>query len=249
MKETKVSFKSGKVLLYGILHTPDRSTGKIIVFANGWPDNYVDIHIMTAAARYFCSKGYAFLRFNPKGRWPSNGIFINQGVLDQAEDTSSAVRFARRKGYGRIALIGHSMGGLAILAAKGAGADVLALWEPGSARMLKSHFGKKKYRQQFRKQGYAVEEQYGQVISKKYIVDLTKIPGDAKLISSISLPILLAAGTPPNSILRDVVKYYYKFAKGPKELVIIKGASHTFDNYNHEKELFRRTLAWFRKTL
>ena len=76
---------------------------------------------MTAAARYFCAAGYAFLRFNPRGRWPSGGKYVNHGVLDQAHDTSMAIRYLKSRGYKKVGLIGHSMGGLAGIILRGKG--------------------------------------------------------------------------------------------------------------------------------
>src|SRR5579862_3123495 len=233
-KEIPVKFRSKGKTLSGVLHVPVKKTSSIIIFANGFPDNMLEIHIIIASARYFSENGFAFLRFNPRGRWPSKGTFTKMDVSDSAADLQSAIEFARRKGFEKIGIIGHSLGGVATILVPKEHVTAVALWEPSSPVFVKKLWTLKKMKDQMKSRGFAVHEDFGIVLGKRMYDELVRLDDITKSLAKIERPVFIAAGT-HTKFMTDLAKKYFEAAPEPKELRIIKNASHTFDNLGHER--------------
>jgi pimeloyl-ACP methyl ester carboxylesterase len=250
MIEKKVGFRSGGLMLSGILHLPSKPAKSAIIFANGNPDNYLEHHAPIVAARTFCQNGFAALRFNPRGRWPSKGSFVAyNGVCDQALDIENAIRFIRSKGFKNIGVVGHSMGASAAILARKDNLKALVLWEPASIKVWKKFFLTKKIQEEVKETGYAVDRKYGLVTTKNFVGDIVKLKGGiAHRLSEPDLcPVLFISGS--GTLLAPDTKAYFKAAGAPKSLKIIPGATHTFDAYDHEKLLLKYTVDWLKKYL
>jgi uncharacterized protein len=206
------------------------------------------MHIIISSARYFSENGYSFLRFNPRGRWPSKGKFTMMDVSDTADDLESAILFARRRGLERIGIIGHSLGGLAAIQAKKNYVSAIALWEPSPPHILMKMAGRK-MKEQMESFGFGFNQKYGFVMGKRMYSEFGKLASNVlETIHKIDVPVFIAAGTQFKP-MTEAVRDYYGALTVPKELRIIKGANHTFDNWKYEKELFESTLLWFKRWL
>ena len=244
MKETEVIIKNNGTKLYGVLHTPSRQTKSVIIFANGYPDNLVEGHLIISSARYFCKNGYAFLRVNPRGRPPSSGKLTHVGLFDMINDLENIVDFLKKNCYDKIGLIGHSLGGLSAILMNSESLNAISLWEPSSVKVLNNFLAKTGMATQFKKHRYAVDEESGFVVGRKLFDDLKKITNISQDFKKINSPILIIAGS---KLLTPTAKLYFKYANEPKSLKIIKNARHTFDNQKHEDMLFKYTYDWFHK--
>ena len=60
-------------------------------------------------------------------------------------------------------------------------------------------------------------------------------------------PTLFISGS--DTLLAPGTKAYFEAAKGPKSLKTIKGATHTFDAYDHERLLLKYTVGWLKEYL
>jgi len=246
MKEIKLSISQGKTKLYGILHTPAKKTKRAIVFANGYPDNILDSHIIINSARYFCENGFAVLRFNPRGRWPTKGKLTKFGLWDNVTDLKNAVTALKRRGYESIGIIGHSLGGISTILLNSEDVSAIALWEPSSLSIFKNFISKKNMIKQISKLGYSVEEESGFVVGRKLFEDIKNIGDISEQIKKIKSPLLIVVGS---KLLIPTAHVYFKQTNKPKSLKIIKNATHSFDNYEQEKMLIKYTLDWFHKWL
>ncbi|MCB9811211.1 MAG: hypothetical protein H6779_03495 [Candidatus Nomurabacteria bacterium] len=65
------------------------------------------------------------------------------------------------------------------------------------------------------------------------------------IVSKLEKPIKIIAAK--KGILLKGSRAYYKAAKEPKELTIINGATHCFDEEGTETELLKETLSWIKK--
>jgi pimeloyl-ACP methyl ester carboxylesterase len=217
-----------------------------LIFANGFPDNILESHIIIASARYFSEKGYAFLRFNPRGRWPSKGTFTKMDVSDTVEDLRNAIMFARRKGFEKIGLIGHSLGGVASILVPKKYVRAVALWEASSPKYLQKIWTTVKMKSQMKMRGFAVHEDFGIVVGSRMYNEFGKLGDISESVHKIGVPVLIITGT-TSKFMTNLSKRYFKAAPEPKELRIIPKANHTFDNLVHEQKLFGYTLDWFNK--
>jgi uncharacterized protein len=208
----------------------------------------LEIQIIISSARYFSENGYSFLRFNPRGRWPSKGKFANMDVSDTGGDLENAILFARRRGFKRIGIIGHSLGGIAAILAKKKFVTAIALWEPSPLNALMK-MASRKMKEEMKSRGFGFNEKYGYVMGKRMYSEFEKLNSNIlETIHKIDVPVFIAAGTQSKPMTK-AVRDYYGALTVPKELRIIKGANHTFDNWTHENELFESSLRWFKRWL
>jgi pimeloyl-ACP methyl ester carboxylesterase len=243
MKEIRVKFRSEDCTLGGTLHIPSRKTHSAIIFVNALGQSYLEDFLAIDAARTFCRKGYAFLRFNHRGMWPSTGKPSKTGLFDQVKDVESAIGFMKGRGYKKIGLIGHSIGGLKVILADKKGVSAIVLFEPSVASgwATSDNTGLKV------KNKYYINEDFDIMFSKKFIDDFKKLRSAVPHLEASACPVLFIAGD--KNFLTQKVKEYYRSANAPKSLKIIPGADHLFDTYIHEIKALRYSLDWFGKWL
>ena len=248
MVEKEVSFKSSGFTLHGVLHIPKKPTRNAVIFANGFPDNYLDYHLPITAARSFCENGFAALRFNPRGRYPSNGSLLKHGgIMSQAKDTENAIRFLKKQGFKNIGLVGHSFGGAASIAADKRYVSAIVLWDPSHPSPLNKFYNKKPIISAINKQGYYMDKRGESLIGTAFVKEthaFDKVWRN-KLSDKKMPPVLFITGS--KSILLKYVDEYYNIVKSSKSLKVIKDAKHTFDNHEHEKILLKETAAWLKR--
>jgi pimeloyl-ACP methyl ester carboxylesterase len=242
IKETLVHFKNGRFRLSGVLALPSKKTKLAIIFVNSFQGTYQQEYYAITATREFCKKGFATLRFNPRDRWPGNGKMADTGLFDQIKDLEAAVGLMKKKGYEKIGLMGHSQGGLNIILANKKDINAIVLLEPSIVKgwatpaILESGFKK-----------YYINEQYGVLMSKKFLGDFIKLKNATPYLKKIKCPVMFIVGD--KNYLTKYVRSYYKNANNPKALKIIKGASHTFELYAHERKMLDYSVSWFKKWL
>ncbi|WP_432986271.1 alpha/beta hydrolase family protein [Dactylosporangium sp. CA-233914] len=111
----EVRFDSAGVPLLGVLHVPaGPGPHPVVVLLHGFPGNERNFDLAQAMRR----AGYAALVFHYRGSWGVGGDYRWSGVLADAARAVSAVRtFDPAFGLdpGRVAVVGHSLGGFAAL--------------------------------------------------------------------------------------------------------------------------------------
>jgi len=169
-------------------------------------------------------------------------------VSDTVEDLRNAIIFARRKGFEKIGLIGHSLGGVASILVPKKFVRAVALWEASSPKYLQKIWTTTRMKNQVKMLGFAVHEGFGIVVGSRMYSEFGRLGDISESVHKIGVPVLIVAGT-MSKFMTNLSKKYFKVAPEPKELRIIQGANHTFDNLIHERELFDYTLNWFKKWL
>lgn len=124
-----VTFTSGGETLLGVLHVPaGPGPHPIVVLMHGFPGNERNFDLAQALRR----AGYAALVFHYRGSWGVGGSWSWRNVLDDAARVAAAVRehgfcSAHRLDPGKVAVVGHSLGGFAALMTAAADAAVGAV--------------------------------------------------------------------------------------------------------------------------
>ena len=111
----KVEFTSGKHVLSGLLETPESNIKFYALFAHCFTCGK-DIAAASRISRALISKGIAVLRFDFTGLGNSDGDFANTNFSSNIKDLVAAADFLREEYQAPKLLIGHSLGGAAVLA-------------------------------------------------------------------------------------------------------------------------------------
>ena len=112
---TKVEFPSQGQNLAGLLETPDQAVRAYVLFAHCFTCGK-DIAAASRISRFLVQHGFAVFRFDFTGLGNSDGDFANTNFSSNTEDLLSAARFLEQNYQAPELLIGHSLGGAAVLA-------------------------------------------------------------------------------------------------------------------------------------
>ncbi len=102
--------------LAGILHHPTTAPRGSILLAHCFTCSK-DLHTMTRLARGLSDASYVVLRFDFTGIGESEGAFRDKTVSRNVADVARAAATLIERGYGPCGLLGHSLGGAAVLLA------------------------------------------------------------------------------------------------------------------------------------
>lgn len=111
---TKVQFNSDGNVLSGLLESPDSDVRCYALFAHCFTCGK-DIAAASRIARALTKNGIAVLRFDFTGLGNSDGDFSNTNFSSNIQDLVAAADFLREEYQAPQLLIGHSLGGAAIL--------------------------------------------------------------------------------------------------------------------------------------
>lgn len=111
----KVEFISGDHTLSGLLETPNADIKFYALFAHCFTCGK-DVAAASRISRALTAKGIAVLRFDFTGLGNSDGDFANTNFSSNVQDLVAAADFLRTDYQAPKLLIGHSLGGAAVLA-------------------------------------------------------------------------------------------------------------------------------------
>ena len=111
----KIEFTSNGNTLAGLLQTPDSAVRCYALFAHCFTCSK-DVLAASRIANALTQRGIAVLRFDFTGLGGSDGDFSNSNFSSNIQDLLAAVAFLRDNYQAPALLIGHSLGGAAVLA-------------------------------------------------------------------------------------------------------------------------------------
>jgi pimeloyl-ACP methyl ester carboxylesterase len=236
----KLKTKDG-FTIYGVLNTSPKKSSALTVFVHGLTGDLTD-HIFYNAARFFPSKGIDVFRFNLYDGRKGGRSLVSSSIRTHAADLNQVLkRF--RKDYKHIVVVGHSLGGPAVITADTKLMDSIILWDPtGMPSLSDVSEGMKRPLKYIRSlKAYLAEWNFtfllGEEMAKEYD-DLQPI----SLIKNVHVPLKIICAEKAGNAKPG--KQYFTNANSPKEYVVIQGATHCFDEWGAEEQLFKETLAW-----
>lgn len=242
--EKKLKIKvSEKNYIYGRLSGTSRQP--LIIIVHGFLET-MDGDFYLNATRYFAKQGYATFRFNLYGGEKNARQMIDTTLKINASDIDAVVRYFRRNKFQKIFIAGHSYGGTGILLSSEQNFDGAVLWDPSyKMSFTKTEHGLPPIKYIKEAKGYVMNWGINFIVGKP-IVEEADIINWNNLTNNFHVPLkIIVAG---KGVLVKGAKHYFKTANKPKDLTVIKNATHYFnDTEDIREKIFKISKDWFEK--
>lgn len=241
--EQPVRFYSEGQTIVGNLSLPYKGAPGIIM-SHGF-ESSKDGKKWLALAPQLYKAGFACLRFNYRGcgegQERSEGQFEDTTLSGRIKDYTTAIDFSETTDIDamRLGVIGSSFGGMVALAAQNSRIKAMvtlatpARFQTPAREQLDKEFLELPSGKRLRTRFFHDAQQYDMY----------------QAIGKISCPILIIHGSADEMVPVNDAYDFYKRAKGPKRLVIIKGGSHALKESEHLEQIIDLTLNWFKQYL
>ena len=241
-KEIKIKTPDGH-------HIYGRLTGSaskpLFIVVHGMPGT-MDEDLYLEATRWFAKHGYATFRFNLYGGEEDARQLMETTLETHASDIDTVARYFRTKKFKKLFIAGHSYAGPAILFSKEQGFDSTVLWDPSygvSFTKKQKDMPRARYLKEIG--GYVMPWGVNFVLGEEMVDEADSLKW-GKLTKNFLVPLkIISAGKGP---LIKGAKRYFKTANAPKDLTILKNATHYFNDTDGMREkVFKLSDEWFKK--
>ncbi len=230
MIQQQIFFEGSQGQLSGLLEQPEKGNQTMVVFAHCFTcgkDFIAASHISKALVK----QGFAVFRFDFTGLGNSDGDFANTNFSSNVEDLIAAANYLEQHFTAPSILIGHSLGGAAVLKAAAkipCARAVVTIAAPFDAAHIKQLFACE----------LPTIDQHGEAevnlagrpfkIKKQFIDDLDSQEIDH--ISNLKKALLVMHSPIDTTVSIDEAEKIYSAAKHPKSFVSLDDANHLLTN-------------------
>ena len=229
MNYQKVNFTNSEgVQLAGYLELPlNQEPHTFVLFAHCFTCNK-NFFAVKNIARALSSNGYGVLRFDFTGLGESEGDFAETNFSGNVSDLLAAAEYLEKEHSSPSLLVGHSLGGAAVLFAAQQISSVKAVATIGTpssplhvTRLLKSEL------EEIKKKGLAKVNVGGRdfTIKEQFLEDL-KTKELKEVIKNLKVATLILHSPQDRTVGIDNAEELYISAKHPKSFVSLDGADH-----------------------
>ncbi|ASP49697.1 bifunctional alpha/beta hydrolase/OsmC family protein [Cognaticolwellia beringensis] len=226
----KVEFISGEHKLSGLLETPESDVKFYALFAHCFTCGK-DIAAASRISRALMRKGIAVLRFDFTGLGNSDGDFANSNFSSNIKDLIAAANFLRAEYQAPRLLIGHSLGGAAVLNVAQHVEEAMAvvtIGAPSDAQHVAHNFALQI--DDIEKNGKAEVNLAGRVftIEKQFLDDIKRY--NTSHIGQLRKALLVMHSPIDSTVNISEAEKIYQAALHPKSFVSLDGADHLLTN-------------------
>ncbi|MFT5134731.1 MAG: putative OsmC-like protein/esterase/lipase [Gammaproteobacteria bacterium] len=228
MPRIKASFqnKEGETLA-GLLETPDGDTKAYAIFAHCFTCSK-DIAAASRITRGLASKGVAVLRFDFTGLGNSDGDFANTNFSSNLQDLIQAAAYLEENYAAPTLIIGHSLGGAAVLAAAqfiDSIKAVVTIGAPATAHHVEHLFSGAK--DKIFEEDQATVDLAGRkfTIKKQFLEDINRY-NDIGHIAKLGKALLVFHSPIDDTVSIDEAAKIYSAARHPKSFISLDKADH-----------------------
>lgn len=246
MSSQRVSFPNGRgQQLAAALHLPNGVASAFVLFAHCFTCGK-DSAAAARIARALAAQGFAVLRFDFTGLGGSEGDFENTDFSANVADLRAAADWLRAEHRAPQLLVGHSLGGTAVLAAA---ADVpecraiATIGAPADPSHVIGQFAAQ--REQILAQGRAEVSLGGRpfTIRREFIEDLESQPLSARL-PHLRRALLVFHAPLDNVVSIDEASRLFEAARHPKSFVSLDDADHLLGRRSDAEYVGATLAAW-----
>lgn len=236
----------GRSLLAGRLEMPQGKPVCFALFAHCFTCSK-DVFAAARVTRYLAEQGVAVLRFDFTGLGGSEGDFANSNFSTNVADLVAAAHALEQDYAAPQLLIGHSLGGAAVLAAAAKLKQIKAvatIGAPADPRHVEKHFAKAT--PEIMAAGAAVVNLAGRefTITRQFLDDIARIRLE-KILRKLK-PALMIFHAPEDKIVdfSDAQSLYDAAVRAPKSLITLQGADHMLTDRADSAFVARMLGAW-----
>lgn len=203
-------------------------------------------HAATRIAAALAAKGIAVLRFDFTGLGGSEGDFANAGFASNIEDLVAAAGALHEAGLPVELLVGHSLGGAAVIAAAGELAEVKAvatIGAPFTTTHVFEHFGSAI--EEIEREGEAEVTIGGRPfrIARSFLEQGRDQQQDKRL-GELGRPLLICHAPDDDVVSVDDAGHIFRAARHPKSFVALDGADHLLSEAGSAEYAAGIVAAW-----
>jgi alpha/beta superfamily hydrolase len=194
-------------------------------------------------------EGFAYLRFNYRscgmGEEASEGRFEDTTLSGRIQDHQAVINFVSTTAVdsNRLAVVGSSFGGTVAIAAYDIRIRAMVtVATPCKFKIPADELYKVYQGERF------FELPSGRKLKKGFFTDLSEYDV-CGAVEEIDCPLLVIHGNADDLVPVKNAHYIYEKANEPKQLEIIEGGNHGFDDSSHMEQMVSLIIDWFRKYL
>lgn len=247
MKSKKVEFNGslGEKLAGRIDYaTTDKEAGTAL-FAHCFTCSK-NLKVVGHVTKSLAQRGFTTLRFDFTGLGKSDGDFANTNFSSNIEDLVAAGKFMSTKMQAPSLLIGHSLGGAAVIQAASKLDSVKAvatIGAPADPKHVKENFGVKL--KEIEETGEATVTLAGREFKiKKQFLDDLKESNMSDHISNLNRALLIMHAPLDNTVGIDNAARLYSKAKHPKSFISLHEADHLLTNEIYSQYAGKLIAQW-----
>lgn len=228
MKSKKVEFKGALgETLSGRIDSPEGEVKACALFAHCFTCSK-NLKAVGNITKALAAKGIETLRFDFTGLGESEGDFADTNFSSNVDDLVAASEFMGTQSATPSIIIGHSLGGAAVLQAAhriDSAKAVITIGAPSEPKHVEHHFESSK--QEIEEKGEAIVKLAGRPfkVKKQFLDDLegTKMDG---YIKNLDKALLVMHAPLDGTVGIDNAAHIYKMAKHPKSFISLHQADH-----------------------
>jgi len=245
-KRIKLEFPgTDGLMVAGLLEAPDTNPHSFALFAHCFTCGK-DVVSASRIARALVARGYAVLRFDFTGLGNSDGDFANSNFSSNINDLVLAADFLRQNYRAPSLLIGHSLGGAAVLAAAHAMDEVkgvVTIGAPADPQHVVKQFACDI--DAINQAGVAEVQLAGRsfTIKKQFLDDLADQYLSEK-IASLKKALLVFHSPVDATVSISEAEKIYRSAKHPKSFVSLDDADHLLTKARDAEYVATTIAAW-----
>jgi len=241
-KKVEIPIPGSNLKIHGVLR--GKFTSPLAILAPGLGGWMHDVIIFNAS-RYFEKHCIATLRVSFYGYDENQRNIKDFDVKTAAEDIDTIVDFVSGKGTTRVAVIGHSYSGMAIVYSNNQKFDTAVLWDPSHTGGYDEPMAINNLQKDFiyikKLDSYVSGNAGGDVISRKVFENYE--PGSTAMARKFKIPTLIVNAD--SSIeMKAYGQDYADSINAPTDRFVIAGSTHSFTEDGALEKLYNVTLDW-----
>jgi len=230
--------------LAGLIELPDHEPKAIALFAHCFTCGK-DIVAASRIARHMVSKGFGVMRFDFTGLGSSDGDFANTNFTSNIEDLVKAADFLRTSYTAPQVLIGHSLGGTAVLNAAARipeSLGIVTIGSPADAQHVSQQFASAL--EEIDVHGEANVNLAGRPfrIRKQFVDDIRKTSVES--IRGTRKAFLIMHAPQDDVVSIKEAEKIYQAASHPKSFVSLDDADHLLSNRTDAEYVADVVASW-----